>query len=36
MATVRLVRDFLERWVHDVRVGFWNGVDYLWFCKWMP
>jgi hypothetical protein len=36
MATVRLVGDFLARWAQESYDGFWNGVDYLWFCKWMP
>ena len=36
MAALRLVRDFLARWMQDVHDGFWNGVDYLRFCRWMP
>jgi len=26
----------IYRLLRDVADGFWNGVDYLWFCKWMP
>jgi hypothetical protein len=33
-------RDFggalIYRLLRDVADGFWNGVDYLWFCRWMP
>jgi hypothetical protein len=24
------------RLVRDLADGFWNGVDYLWFFRWMP
>lgn len=24
------------RLLREVADGFWNGVDYLWFCRWMP
>ena len=36
MAPARFLRDALARWVRDIRDGFWNGVDYLWFFRWMP
>jgi len=36
MAAIRLAGALLARWLQDVRDGFWNCVDYVWFCKWMP
>jgi len=26
----------IYRLLRDLRDGFWNGVDYLWFCRWIP
>lgn len=26
----------LYRVLRDIRDGFLNGVDYLWFCRWIP
>lgn len=28
--------DRIYRLLRDVADGFWNAVDYLWFCRWMP
>jgi hypothetical protein len=30
------VATVIYRLLRDIRDGFWNGVDYLWYCRWLP
>lgn len=31
MAAARFLLDALDRWVRDIRDGFWRGLDWLGF-----